>query len=495
MVTRIRFTQYWALSVAILMALGSAYLHLKAQSIDPHKNLSTRSLKGQIGEKSHSYLKLPWPTSGQPCEGIRVSTLKQLQSAIKSSKPGNIIALTDGVFTLKKSLTLKAGTSLCGQGAGKTIIQSDRTWQPNSSQLPGQEDPNAYLIIIDKQDTITIRDMSLRGPSVHGAIYGNRATGLTLSGLEIRDFVWSSVRTFGMQQMHVHDNDFIDAGGRFKNTTGGALYDHYPIGCKVWNNRVRHSAGNSRPFYGFKGHGGRNCRFHNNEIRQNFAIEYPHANNIGFEIDHNYIQGTISIPKYAGGSVLDQNTLSFHIHHNVIRSSYALEFARNNVRINHNLFDIDPQNDKGNLIGNFGNIAAPGMLWMHDNLIKNIGRGVFWSVGVYNNIDFKNNHVRAFTSPRTSALFQFNGNTDFQTITIDSNIFESSPENQRPLLVNGIGAASNIQNNQFSNISDTNAYKNPITGNPIGPREPLQFSVGVHNNIQVNQWDVSEQMP
>ncbi len=487
---KLRRTQAWAISLAILVTAASVYANANDQFIGTKPKNLIQLPAWILAKISPPDARLAWPTSGKPCKGIRVRNVKELKSAIQSSQAGDVIALTDHIFELKESLVPKAGTTLCGQGARKTIVKNSSAWQPSTLQLPKKEDPTAYLIVI-KHNNITIRDMSLHGPSAHGAIYGNRATNLTLAGLEIKDFLWSSVRTFGMQAMNVHDNDFIDAGGKFKATTGGALYDHYPQGCKVWNNRVRSSTNSSRPFYGFKGRGGRSCKFYNNDIRRNFAIEYPFDDNIGFEINHNYIEGTISIPKHAGGSVLENNKLSFHIHHNIIRPSYAIEFARNNVKIDHNLFDLNPKQDGGNLISNHGNVAAPGMLWMHDNLIRNVGRGVFWSKGVYNHIDFRNNHVRALTSPRTSAFFQLNGNTDFQTIKIDSNIFEGSPQNSRPLLRNGIGASATIQNNQFLNISDTAVYKNPKTGQVIGPKDTLQFAVGVHKKIQVNQWEIS----
>ncbi len=452
---------------------------------------SSDSAVGKAELHSTSAPTSPWPASGASCKGILVRNVEELQMATEASKAGDIIALSEGVFELPLSLSPQVGTTLCGQGAGKTIVRGASVWKPSTDNIPKTEDPNAYLFIVDKRNDVTIRDMSLQGPHLHGAVYGHRAERLTLAGLEVRDFLWSSVRTIGMIQMRVYGNAFIDAGGRYKNTTGGALYNHYAKECEVWNNRVHSSQSNKRPFYGFKGRGGRDCRFHHNDIRQNFAIEYPFDNNIGFEIDHNYIEGTISIPKHGGGSVLEDDTLSFHIHHNVIRRSYAIEFARNNVRIDHNLFDLDPNKDGGNLITNHGSASSPGPVWIHDNLIRNVGRGVFWSRGIYNRIDFMNNHVRALTSPRTTAFFQFNGGTDFQTVRIESNVFESKPDNPRPLLRNGRGSSATIQNNTLTNILDTGSYANPGTGDPVGPTQPLQFTVGVHNEIQVDQWSTT----
>ncbi len=445
--------------------------------------------------KAESESPEPWPTSGETCVGNSVRNVEELQAAVEASNIGQTISLAQGVFELPQTLFLKSGTTLCGQGAGKTIVRGTSSWQPSTELLPKTEQPNAYLFAIEKQNDITIRDMSLHGPYLHGAVYGKQSKRLTLAGLEVKDFLWSSIRTFGMSHMNVHNNDFIDAGGKFKNTTGGALYDHYPKDCEVWNNRVRKSTQNKRPFFGFKGRGGRDCRFHHNDIRAGFAIEYPFDNNVGFEIDHNYIQGTISIPKFGGGNVLEGDVLSFHIHHNVIRKSYGIEFARNNVRVNHNLFDLDPKNDSGNLISDHGRKLSPGPLWMHDNLINNVGRGIFWSKGGYNRIYFFNNHVRALKSSRKSAFFQFERNTDFNSIQIENNIFEAASDNPRPLLSGGMPTNKFLQNNVFKNIPDMPAQTKLSPDKTVGPSEPLRFNVGVRGEIQVNQWSVSGVKP
>jgi hypothetical protein len=429
--------------------------------------------------------------SAKLCKGITVRNVKELRSAIEAGKAGTTVALATGVFELPQTLSLKSGMTVCGQGAGKTVVRGISTWRPSTDLLPNKENPKAYLFAIDGQRNVTIRDMSLQGPSLHGAVYGRKSERMTLAGLEVKDFLWSSVRTFSATKTQVHDNSFIDAGGKYEGTTGGALYDHYPKGCNVWNNRVRSSKANRRPFFGFKGRGGSDCRFHHNDIRRDFAIEYPFDDNIGFEIDRNYIEGTVSIPKYAGGKVLDDNTLSFHIHHNVIRKSYAIEFARNNVRIDRNLFDIKPKDDGGNLISDHGNRLSPGPLWMHDNLIRNVGRGIFWSKGAYNRIQFVNNHVRATKNTRKGAFFQLPSNTDFETIQIANNIFECTPDSPRPLLSTNIQPFQNIQNNRFVNMLDADRYAKPRSEIASGPKKPLQFTVGVNNEIQVDRWSVT----
>jgi hypothetical protein len=514
LITDIRLVLFVA-AVGMVTACGDSKAKSEASSQTPSPERI--DLKREVVRQTPSPISArpepaAWPASGEECKGTPVRNVKELQNAIVSGQSAaqggaasaaKTIALSEGLFELPQSLRLQSGTTLCGQGAGKTIVRGASTWQPGLGLLPRIEDPNAYLFIVEEQNNVTIRDMSLQGPQLHGAVYGKRSQRLTLAGLELRDFMWSSVRTFNMMQTRVHDNDFIDAGGqiekeiegKIRRAAGGVLFDQNPQGCEVWNNRVRASGKSERRFFGFKGRSGRNCRFHHNDIRSGFAIEYPFDNIFAFEIDHNYLEGTISIPKFGGGPVLDDSTLAVHIHHNVIRRSYAIEFARNNVRINHNLFDFEPQADQGNLISDHGRQPSPGPLWMDNNLIQNVGRGIFWSRPGYNNVKFVNNHVRALGSPQPLALFQFNPSTDFQTIQIAGNIFESAPNNPRPLLQDGIGANAVIENNQLTNILDAGSYANPKTNAPVGPTEPLQFTVGVRNEIQVNQWKTTGVKP
>jgi hypothetical protein len=69
-------------------------------------------------------------------------------------------------------------------------------------------------------------------------------------------------------------------------------------------------------------------------------------------------------PGKAGGhyGIKGRGGANIHIHHNYFTTSYAIEFPRNNVEIDHNLFDFDVQQDGGNLISGFGGVAGPGLV-------------------------------------------------------------------------------------------------------------------------------------
>ena len=161
---------------------------------------------------------------------------------------------------------------------------------------------------------------------------------------------------------------------------------------------------------------------------------------------------------------------TFHIHHNWFRDSYSIEFVRNGVEIDHNLFDFDAKKDGGNLISGFGKAPAKGPASFHDNLVSNPGRGVIWINEVFDNLEIRNNHVIARTTatPRTDGLFGFNPGCDFKTITIRDNVIECQGQ-ARPLLRNKESYGAAISNNVLTNVSDADRYANPKGDKPAGP--------------------------
>ena len=173
-----------------------------------------------------------------------------------------------------------------------------------------------------------------------------------------------------------------------------------------------------------------------------------------------------------------------------MRDSYAIEFVRNGVEIDHNLFNFDVNADHGNLIAAFGDAPAPGPAIFHNNLVSNPGRGVIWINEVYNNIEIRNNHIvtRKTVTPRDDGLFGFNPACDFKTIVIQDNLIECEGQ-PRPLLRCKESHGSVIRNNKFTNVSDTDKYENPGSNKPVGLETPLQFECGAHGEFAVKGWE------
>jgi nitrous oxidase accessory protein len=359
-------------------------------------------------------------------------------------------------------------------------------------------DTRAYLIRLqDNAAKISISNLTLRGPQLHGAIYGWNNKDLRLHHLRIEDFLWSGVRTFLMQQAQIHDCEFVDAGGRWERgqpgvkggITGGGIFATWMADCQIAHNRfLRTQMGPADEFYGIKVRQAKRCRIHHNTIEVNFSIEMPFENDEDVEIDHNVLHGTVSIPKYAGGPVPTSGR-TFYIHHNWFGDSYSIEFVRNGVEISHNLFDFDLKKDHGNLISSFGQAAAKGPATFHNNLVSNPGRGIIWINEVYDNLLVRNNHILARTTvtPRKDGLFGFNPGCNFKTIVIRDNVIECQGQ-PRPLMRNKESYGAVIANNLLINISDTDRFANPMAEKRSGLEQPLKFECGVHGEFTVDGW-------
>lgn len=435
-----------------------------------------------------------------------VATVTALVEAVQNAKAGDTIELAAGTFELEAPLDLKTGVTLKGAGMERTILTHAAGWKPSTKTLPDPEmttkglDTTAYLIRLRDQAThITISDLTLRGPQLHGAIYGWDNQNIHLHHLRVQDTLWAGIRTFLLKHSKINDCEFIDAGGRWERgepglkggITGGAIFSVWMADTEIAHNRfLRTQMGRADEFYGIKVRQAKRCRVHHNTIEVNFSLEFPFENDEDVEIDHNVCHGTISIPKYAGGPV-PASGRTFHIHHNWLRDSYSIEFVRNGVEISHNLFDFDAQKDHGNLISAFGKAAAKGPARFHNNLISNPGRGVIWMNEPYAHLEIRNNHILARTTatPRKDGLFGFNPESDFKTIVIRDNLIECLGE-ARPLLRNEASYGAVVENNRLVNVSDAGRLANPPTGRVQGLEQPLQFECGVHGEYVVSGWTV-----
>ena len=437
--------------------------------------------------------------------GISVTTTEGLVSAISDGAEGSTIELAAGTYTLGQFLEPKSGMTIKGAGIGKTIITHTKSWSPSTEALPDGEtntkkvDTSGYLFRLQRDSSdITISDLTFTGPKVHGAIYARASKNLHLHNLQIKDVLWSGVRLQASTGLKIHDCEFIDAGGRWERggkpgvkggITGAGIFTIWMKNAEIYNNRfTRTQMDKQDEFYGIKGRQGKQSRIHHNTIEVNFSIEFPFENDEDVEIDHNICAGTISIPKHSGGPV-PASGKTFHIHHNYFRNSYSIEFVRNGVEINNNLFDFSVEKDHGNTISGFGKAPAKGPAVFHNNLVSNPGRGVIWINEPYSNLEVRNNHIitRTTVTPRKEGLFGFNSKCDFKTIAIRNNIIECQ-DLGRPLLRKTESYQTTVENNTLTNVTDTAKYSNKSTGSLIGLEKPLLFQCGVNGEMTVDGW-------
>lgn len=436
-----------------------------------------------------------------------ITTTAELVAAVREGAEGDVIEIGPGAFALDAPLEPKTGMTIRGAGMEKTVLTHVPGWKPSTEKLPDSEvnmkriDTYAYLIRLeDKAGDVTLSDLTIRAPQLHGAVFGARNENLHLHHLRIEDVRYCGVRTFFSRGAKIHDCEFIDAGGRWKRggipgkdggISGGALFVTWMTDSEIFHNRItRTKPGKEHGHYGIKGRGGRRIHIHHNTIEVNFSIEFPFEGADEFEIDHNILEGVVSIPKYAGGKVPESGR-TYHIHHNYFTTSYAIEFVRNGVEISHNLFDFDAERDGGNLISAFGKAPGAGPAVFHNNLVRNPGRGVIWINEPYNHLTVRNNHIVANTTatPRTGGLFGLNGRSDFSTVSIVDNIIECRGQ-ARPLLRSDASYGAEIRNNRLVNVSDADRYENPETDAEPGLEAPLRFRCGVHGAMIVDGWEV-----
>ena len=433
-----------------------------------------------------------------------ILTTPALIEALASATAGSEIEIAEGRYELNAPLVIPKGVSLRGAGIGKTVLTHSATWKANPATLPDPEtkrekfDRSGYLIqLADKADGITLSSMTLTGPQLHGAVFGSGNAKLELRDLRIERFMYAGLRTYSLKQSKIHDCTFVDVGSRWQKgqpglkggITGGGIFCIWTQDTEIWNNRFLETrTAPHEHYYGIKGRQGKRLRIHHNTIEVNFSIEFPFENDEDIEIDHNDLHGTVSIPKQGGGPV-PASGRTFHLHHNLFRNSYSIEFVRNGVEIAHNLFDFDVAKDHGNLISAFGKAPASGPASFHHNLVRHPGRGVIWMNEPFANLDIHHNHIRCATTktPRTEGLFGFNSASDFKTIRLTDNLIECEGT-PRPLLRSDASAAAVIENNQLTGISDIRRYSNPPSTEKPGRAEPLRFECGVNGERIIEDW-------
>ena len=195
-----------------------------------------------------------------------VSTTEALLTAVREGAAGATIELAAGTYLLKAPLEPKAGMTITGAGMGETIITHDPTWKPSTATLPDPEmktkgmDTHAYLFRLqDKAANITLSGMTLRGPQLHGAIFGSGNDGLHLHHLSIEEVLWCGIRTFSMTGAKIHDCEFIDAGGKWKKggipgtdggISAGAIFAVWMKDSEISHNRfTRTRMGKEHAFF------------------------------------------------------------------------------------------------------------------------------------------------------------------------------------------------------------------------------------------------------
>ena len=370
------------------------------------------------------------------------------------------IRLSAGDFIETQTAQIKSGLTVSGTTTDSetTQIIASKDWaiSPN----PNNENESEYLINLQSVQDVTIKELNLRSSPNHfitGAVRVVDSNNVQIHSLNVESFRWVGLQLDRSEQLNIHNNHIKNASTEKSQGQNGLIRSRFIKHSRIHNNTITSTEENG---YGYKGGGHENVRIHHNTflLPEGFAIESAHENEFGVEIDHNFANQTISVPKSQQSP--DPSTrgydYSFWIHHNFLTDSYTIEGPRNHLRVSHNYVRIDQPN--GRVYTHHGG-ENQGPVWLHHNVIENVDRALVWmNRGKAENIHVFNNTISLANSPRAGALFGAFSSNRLNNWIVENNVV-IAPEDQPRTLFSNEDIARKIEtaNNLFININDVPA--------------------------------------
>ena len=377
------------------------------------------------------------------------------------------IQLSSGKFVATKTARPKSGVTIAGMGRSgnnTTQIVASANWPLSADPSDDSSTLNEYLIAFRGAQGITIRDLALASEPKHritGAIYASGSENIILHDLTVKDFRWAGLDLERSEGLNIYNNHIENASTdkfRFQN---GMIRTRFIKNSEIHHNTIVSTVGGG---YGYKGGGHENVRIDHNSFNlvRGFAIESAHENEFGVEIAYNSANQTISIPK--GGQGEDPNNkgydYSFWIHHNFLTDSYTIEGPRSYLRLSDNYIRIE---DKGGNVYTQHGGDNDGPVWIYNNVIENVDRGLVWvNQGVAKNIYVYNNTVTlANAGDRAGAILsapkqsnRSNDGSDSSNWVVRNNIFMAPASQPRELFRdNGTNRDITADSNIMVNIA------------------------------------------
>ncbi len=404
-------------------------------------------------------------------DGLSLQTAwRSLSYASDRVPAGNhTIQLGSGKFVATQTASPKSGVTIAGmgdRGEDSTHIVASPSWQLAETPNEKKSGLSEYLITFRGKQNITIRDLTLASEPEHritGAFYAADSKNIVIRDVTVQDFRWAGLNFKRSSGLNIYNNHIENASTEKFRFHNGLIRTRFIKDSEIHHNTIVSTVGGG---YGYKGGGHENVRIQHNSFNldRGFAIESAHENEIGVEISHNVANQTISIPK--GGQGENPNDsgyeYSFWIHHNLLTDSYAIEGPRNHLRLSHNYIRVEDTG--GNIYTQHGG-KNNGPVWIHNNVIENVDRGLVWvnrgdakNIYVYNNtVTFANAGDRAgaiLSAPNRNSR----DNNNISGWVAHNNIF-IAPASQPRKLFRESGADPNITaaNNVMVNVTNAPA--------------------------------------
>ena len=387
------------------------------------------------------------------------------------------ILVGSGEFIATQTAKPKSGVLIVGSGSNgdkASRIVAAKDW-PLANKLQDMGPPEEYLIALVKAKGVTVHDLLLCSIPEHritGAVYCHGSQGVRLERLVVRDFRWNGLALEYADKLIVRHCLIQNASTEKLQHNGGLIRTHWIKDSEIGHNRLVSTIGKG---YGYKASGHENVRLHHNhiDVAGEFAIESAHENEFGVEIDHNYLNRCISVPKGGQGADPKQRgcDYSFWIHHNLMTDSYAVEGPRNHLRLDHNYIRCEKPN--GRIFTHHGGINH-GPVWIDHNIIENADRAFIWmNQGLAENIHaFNNTIVFANAGDRAGSVLGAGSGERLNGWLVKSNIFIAPVSQPRRLMTAERGVSQEITatDNICVNITDA------PPGNHIGVTPVLNMN-------------------
>ena len=328
------------------------------------------------------------------------------------------IQLSQGIFVIDKTVRLKSGWTLNGQGhsgSNTTTIINAASFGPTKDpcQLEANAHPENYLVDGSSREDITISNLiftSREDTPLDGALLFKEGKRVELFNLLVDNFRWNGIYIYLSDEVNIHHSFFENAS--YKDLScfwGGAIRTRYMEDFELHHCEFKTTKGGG---YGYKGSGHKRAKIHDNIFHNNtslgpndgrpFDFESAHELEYSLEIYNNTFNAMVSVPKGYGQSLThpdgSKHPYTVRIHDNIFYGSGGIEGPRAHLEIDHNYF--------ANKWGNDGRVyevhggESPGPVKIHHNVAECSMGFVFKQNELNENVSILNNTIYLVNSTR-----------------------------------------------------------------------------------------------
>ena len=328
------------------------------------------------------------------------------------------IQLGQGTFVIGKTVRLKSGWTLNGEGhsgSNTTTIINAASFglTKDPCQLEANAHPESYLIDGSSLEDIIISNLiftSREDTPLDGALLFKWGKRLSLFNLLVRNFRWNGIYIYLSDEVNIHHCQFEDASfEEHCDYWSGGLRTRYIEDFELHHCEFKTTKGGA---YGYKASGHKRAKIHDNIFHNNtslgpndnrpFDFESAHELEYSLEIYNNTFNAMVSVPKGHDQSLThpdgSKHPYAVRIHDNIFYGSGGVEGPRAHLEIDHNYF--------ANKWGNDGRVyevhggESPGPVKIHHNVAECSMGFVFKKNELNENISILNNTVYLVNSTR-----------------------------------------------------------------------------------------------